>query len=146
MITTCISYNFIKLLTAKINWHDAAELTGHLKMNGQHCITWFAWFWVEKVCEHLVTGNCLESAGLTTNSIFFVSYLYRKGLKARYLTARLAFRQPLRHPTHSVFHADQRGIGGFLILTLGPEFWGHPHPHGEPQHQQGQGLILEHSL
>ena len=24
------------------------------------------------------------------------------------------------------------------------EFWGHPHPHGEPQHQQCQGLILEH--
>ena len=22
--------------------------------------------------------------------------------------------------------------------------WGHPHPHGGPQHQQGQGLILEH--
>ena len=25
------------------------------------------------------------------------------------------------------------------------EFWGHPHPHGEPQHQQGQGLNSEHN-
>ena len=33
---------------------------------------------------------------------------------------------------------------GFLIRTLGPEFWDHPHPHGGTQHQQGQGLILEH--
>ena len=24
------------------------------------------------------------------------------------------------------------------------ELWGHPHCHGEPQHQKGQGLILEH--
>ena len=73
-------------------------------------------------------------------------YLYRKGLKALYLTASLAFRQPLSHPTPSVFHADQRGIGGFLIGTLGPELWGHPHPHGGPQRQQGQELILEHNL
>ena len=39
-------------------------------------------------------------------------------------TASLAFRQPKGHPTPSVFHADQRGIGGFLIWTLGPELWG----------------------
>ena len=28
--------------------------------------------------------------------------------------------------------------------TLGLELWCHPHPHGEPQHLGGQGLILEH--
>ena len=57
-------------------------------------------------------------------------------------TASLAFRQPKGHPTPSVFYADQRGVEEFLILTLGPELWGHPHPHGEPQHQQCQGLLL----
>ena len=62
--------------------------------------------------------------------------LYRKGLKAMYPKASLAFRQPKGHPTNSVFRADQRGIGGFFIWTLGPELWGHPHPHGGPQHQQ----------
>ena len=70
--------------------------------------------------------------------------LYRKGLKARYLTASLDCRQPLSHPTPSVFHAEQHGMRTFLIRTLGLEFQGHPHPHGGPQHQQGQGLILEH--
>ena len=70
------------------------------------------------------------------------SYLYRKGLKAMYPTASLAFRHPKGHPTPSVFHADQRGIGAFLIWTLGLELWGHPHPHGGPQHQQAQELIL----
>ena len=30
-----------------------------------------------------------------------------------------------------------------FILALGPDFWGHPQPHGEPQKQQGRGLILE---
>ena len=63
-----------------------------------------------------------------------------------YLTASLAFRKSKGHPTPSVFHADQRGIEEFLIWTLGPELWGHPHPHGGPQHQQGQELILEHIL
>ena len=43
----------------------------------------------------------------------------------------------------SVFHADQRGMCTFLIRTLGPELQVHPRPHGRPQHQQGQGLILE---
>ena len=62
-----------------------------------------------------------------------------------YLTASLAFRQPKGHPTPSVFHAVQRGMEDFWIKTLGPELWGKPHPHGGPQHQQGQGLILEHT-
>ena len=55
----------------------------------------------------------------------------------------LAFRPTIAHPTPSVFHADQRGMRKFLIWTLGPEFWGHPQPHGQPQHQQGQELTLE---
>ena len=69
--------------------------------------------------------------------------LYRKGLKAMYLTASLAFRQPKGHPTPSVFHADQLDVCKFLIRTLGLEFWGHPRLHGEPQHQEDQGLLLE---
>ena len=48
----------------------------------------------------------------------------------------------INYPTPSVFHADQRGMLGFWIRTLRSEFWGHPQPHGEPQHQQGQGLIF----
>ena len=59
--------------------------------------------------------------------------------------ASLAFRWPLTYPTPLVFRADQRGMINILIQTLGPEFWGHPHRHGGPQHQQGQGLILEHT-
>ena len=70
------------------------------------------------------------------------TYLDRKTLLSRPLTASLVLRQSLAHPTPSVFHADQRGVRKFFIRTLGPEIWGHPHPHGEPQHQQGQGLIL----
>ena len=50
------------------------------------------------------------------------------------------------HSTPLVFHPDQRGMRGYLIRTLGPELWGQPHPHGGPQHQQGQGLILEDTL
>ena len=42
-----------------------------------------------------------------------------------------------------VGHQESGNTLGFFIRTPGPEFWGHPHPHGEPQHQQGQGLILE---
>ena len=60
------------------------------------------------------------------------------------LTASLAFRWPLTHVTPSVFHTDQHGIGQFWIKALGPELRGHPHPHGEPYYQQGQGFILEH--
>ena len=45
----------------------------------------------------------------------------------------------------SVFNAYQRGMCRFLIWTLGPELRGHPHPHGGPQHQQCQGLIIEHT-
>ena len=37
------------------------------------------------------------------------------------------------------FYGDHHGAVKFLIRALGPEFQGHPH--GEPQHQQGQGLI-----
>ena len=29
--------------------------------------------------------------------------------------------------------------------TIWMEFWGHPHPHGVPQHQQGQGVIFQHT-
>ena len=61
-----------------------------------------------------------------------------------YLTANLAFRPNIAHPTPSVFDADQRGMRTFLIRTLGPELQRYPHPHGGPQHQQGQGLILKH--
>ena len=59
-------------------------------------------------------------------------YLYRKGLKAMCLAASFAFRQPKGYPTPSVFHADQRGVGEFLILTLGPELWPSPSPWGTP--------------
>ena len=59
-------------------------------------------------------------------------------------TASLALSPLSWHPTPSVFQPDQRGMHGFLIRTLGPELWGHPHPNGEPQWQQGQGLISEH--
>ena len=70
-------------------------------------------------------------------------YPNRKALLSRYAKAILAFRWSVPHPivTHtSVFNADQCGMGGFFIRTLGQE-WGHPH--GEPQYQQGQGIILE---
>ena len=77
--------------------------------------------------------------------LLLTDILYRKGLKARYLTASLAFRQPLSYPTPSVFHAEQRGMRTFFIQTLGLELRGYPHPHGVPQHQQCQALILEHS-
>ena len=70
-------------------------------------------------------------------------YLDRKALMSPYLKANLAFMRSITHSTPSVFYADQRGMLGFLIRTLGPEIWGHPQPHEEPQHQQGQGLILE---
>ena len=72
-------------------------------------------------------------------------YLDRKAHLSRYLTANSAFRLTITHPTPSVFDADQRGMLGFLVRTLGPELQPHPHPHGGPQHQQGQGLILEHT-
>ena len=69
--------------------------------------------------------------------------LNRKAHLSRSPLANLAFRWPLTYPTPSVFHADQRGMRGFLIRILGLELWGQPHSHGGPQHQQGQGLILE---
>ena len=71
------------------------------------------------------------------------SYLDRKAHLSLQPTANLALKPLFMHPTPLVFHPDQRGMRGFLIRTLGPELWGHPHPHGGPQHQQGQGLILE---
>ena len=61
-----------------------------------------------------------------------------------YPLASLAFRWPFTSLSPSVFDADQRGGGDFFIRALGLELQGHPHPHGGPQHQQGQGLILEH--
>ena len=76
----------------------------------------------------------------------FFFNLDRKALLSRYPKANLAFMRFTTHSTPSVFHAEQCGMLGFWIRTLGPEFWGHPQPHGEPQHQQGQGLILEHIL
>ena len=60
------------------------------------------------------------------------------------LTANLAFRGYLTYVTPSHCHTDQHGMRPFLIRTLGPELQGHPHPHGGPHHQQGQGLIIEH--
>ena len=38
--------------------------------------------------------------------------------------------------------------GAFLpaVLDPGAGVMGHPHPLGRPQHQQGQGLILEHII
>ena len=71
--------------------------------------------------------------------------LNRKALLSRSPTAILAFKWIITYPTPSFFHADQRGMRAFLIQTLGPEFWGHPHPNGGPQHQQGQGLIFQHT-
>ena len=53
------------------------------------------------------------------------------------------FRRLFEHQIPSVFHADQCGGCTFLIWTLWLEFWHHPRPHGDPQHQQSQGLILE---
>ena len=70
--------------------------------------------------------------------------LDRKTLLSRPATAILALKWNITHHTPSVFHADQRGNRRFLIRTLGPELRHHPHPHGGPKHQQGQGLILEH--
>ena len=69
----------------------------------------------------------------------------RKAHLAPNSTANLQFRGKMAYPTPSVFHADQRGGGTFLIWTLWLEFWGHPRIHGDPQHQQHQGLILEHN-
>ena len=68
----------------------------------------------------------------------------RKALLSRSSTAILAFRWTYSGLTPSVFNADHHGMVKFLIRTLGPELQGHPHPHGAPHHQQGQGLILEH--
>ena len=48
-------------------------------------------------------------------------------------------------PYPLVFHADQRGGCTFLIWTLWPEFWRHPCLHWDPQHQQHQGLIVDHN-
>ena len=73
-----------------------------------------------------------------------LAHLDRKAHLSRPTTAILAFTWTITHPTPSVLHADQRGVRPFLIWTLGLEFLGHPRPHREPQHQQGQGLILEH--
>ena len=52
----------------------------------------------------------------------FRAYLDRKALLSRPLMANLAFEPSIGHPTPSVFHADQRGMFGFLIRTLGLEF------------------------
>ena len=43
------------------------------------------------------------------------------------------------------YHDDQHGGCAFLIWTLWPEIWSNPRLHGGPQHQQGQGLTLEHT-
>ena len=33
----------------------------------------------------------------------------------------------------------------FVDPLIWVKLWDHTHPHGGPQHQQGQGLILEHT-
>ena len=71
-------------------------------------------------------------------------YPNRKAHPAPCSTANSPIRGNIAYPTPLVFHADQRDGGTFLIWTLWLEFWSHPRLHGEPQHQQGQGLILEH--
>ena len=120
-------------------------------------------------CKILKTANYIDSFDFTDELHIGSSYVYlgitiqyychdrkqqkkhitnqnpnRKGLKALYLTANSTCKWPLTYPTPSVFHSDQRGIEAFLILTPGPEFWGHPQPHVGPQHQQVQGLTLEY--
>ena len=85
-----------------------------------------------------------ENCFIVPKNIPKEEYLDRKALVSLPATANLAFNLTITHQTPSVFRTDQRGNRRFLIQTLGPEFWGHPHPHGEPQHLGGQGLILEH--
>ena len=34
---------------------------------------------------------------------------------------------------------EKSGIEGLCPPDIRVELWGHPQPHGEPQHQQGQG-------
>ena len=82
---------------------------------------------------------------LVTKPYLVIFYLNRKTHLSRAPTAILAFKWTNAHPTPSVFHADQLDVCKFLIRTLGLEFWGHPYPHGGPQHQQGQGLIFQHT-
>ena len=49
------------------------------------------------------------------------------------------------HKRHYVRHGKTSGLNSFPPLPdIWVQSWGHPHPHEGPQHQQGQGLILEH--
>ena len=88
-------------------------------------------------------GQICKTSG--PKSYFPLRYPNKKAHLAPCFTANLPFGGNIAHPTPSVFHADQRGGGTFLIWTLWLEFWGHPRIHGDPQHQQHQGLILEHN-
>ena len=71
-------------------------------------------------------------------------YLDRKAYPSLPATAILAFKWNIAHPPPSVFHADHCAMCSFLIRTLWPELQAHSIPMGGPQHQQHQGLILEH--
>ena len=75
-------------------------------------------------------SNLKTKTPLSWLKIIKKGYPNRKALLSLYATAILAFRWTVPYQTSPVFHADQRGMGGFLIRTLGPEFQGYPHPHG----------------
>ena len=92
--------------------------------------------------QFLATKSNSENKNESNNLVHV--YLDRKALLSLSPTASLAFMLPLTYPTPSVFHADQRGMINIWIRTLWPEFWSNPRPHGGPQHQQGQRLILVH--
>ena len=55
--------------------------------------------------------------------ILILLILIEKHICPRPPTAILAFKWTIAHPSPSVFHADQRGMRGFLIWTFWPEFW-----------------------
>ena len=63
----------------------------------------------------------------------------------------LRFLNPVR-PLYPRFQNPMLTVVKLVIWNFFPtpphiwvEFWGHPQPHGGPQHQQGQELIFEHT-
>ena len=102
---------------------------------------------VSHVEGHPTLGNVASNANTNrkpeTNRSWII-ILDRKALLSHPLTANSAISRTITHHTPSVFPTDQRGMRAFFIWTQGPEFRGHSCPRGGPQHQQGQGLILEH--
>ena len=60
----------------------------------------------------------LKMLNFKGKGIILYKYPYWKGLMIRYLTAILAFRPSITYHTHSVFDADQRGIGQFFLSGL----------------------------